>query len=120
MGGLSPPCLTHAVLALTAQNNIITLDYFLSFSQQHPVMLLLGIFSMLHYLPQVPLCSIAAACLISPAREVSMPPWLQPSQGHGAPATVNEARVSSGVTQPTSPGCDGGLPAQLNQSGQIV
>lgn len=43
-------------------------------------MLLLSIFSMLHYLPQVPLRSIAAVCLISPAEEGSVLPWLQPCQ----------------------------------------
>lgn len=31
-GGLSPPCLTHAILALTAQNNMITLAFFFFFS----------------------------------------------------------------------------------------
>lgn len=79
MGGLSHRCLTHAVLVLIAQNINITLGFFL-FLQQHPVMLLLSIFSMLHYLPQVPLCSIAAACFISPAGEGPVLPWLQPSQ----------------------------------------
>lgn len=72
-GGLSPHCLTHAVLALTAQNNFLTLAFFFFtfiFLNQHPVMLLLGVFSVLHYLPQVPLCSIAAVLNFSCKRGV--------------------------------------------------